>query len=118
MSPYWIAEVKQTAGSTSATSIYSRVNDRAHAIKVISCTAASSGAVNTNGIRFYRERSGKLLPVHKPAVATVATGVTVTVSRPFLLLPGERICAVFDTPNAATDVLELVAYGEYVDVID
>jgi hypothetical protein len=116
MSRYWYAEVRQSAGSAGVVSIYSHVNDHSRAIKVLSCTAKSSGAVAAVGVSLHRDRAGKSIPVYLNT-ETLTANETTTAPMPFLLLPGERIKATFSSTAAATDVLEFVAFGEYVEVL-
>jgi len=117
MPRYWFEDVKDMAMSAGVVTIYSRYNDRASPIKIISCIAASSGAVAAVGISFDRERAGKTIPVFMDTLSYTANE-TVSVPCPFLLRPGERIAVTFSSTAAATDLLQLVAYGEYVKEID
>ena len=117
MPRYWISEVRQSAGSASAVTIYSLRNDHHHAILIKNCTAKSSGVVSTEGVTFFRDRNGKTIPVHHDKAALTANETT-SILRPFLLLPGERIGCTFDACAAATDVLDLVAFGEHGPVME
>jgi len=113
MPRYWIDEVQQMAMDAGVVSIYSRYNDRSSPIKVFTCIACSSGAVAAVGVSFYRDRAGKDIPVFFDDL-DMAANETVHVPQPFLLRPGERIKVTFSSTAAATDILQLVAYGEYV----
>lgn len=117
MPKYWRSEVRQSAGVTDALYIYSLRNDHSRAIRVHGCSACSSGALGTTGLHILRERNGKFIPVYFSG-STLAANVTASPPVPFLLLPGERIAAWFDKPAATTDILQLVAFGEYVEVLD
>jgi hypothetical protein len=117
MPRYWSSEVRQTAGSAAAITIYSARNEHQHSILIKSCTAKSSGAVSTEGVSIFRDRNGKNIPVYHDKAALTAAETT-SIPRPFLLLPGERIGVTFDACAAATDVLELVAFGEHGPVME
>lgn len=117
MPRYWSSEVRQSAESASAVTIYSARNEHHHAILIKNCTAKSSGAVSTEGVSIFRDRNGKNIPVYHDKAALTA-GETTSVPKSFLLLPGERIGVTFDACAAATDVLELVAFGEHGPVME
>lgn len=117
MPRYWLEDVKEMAMSVGVVTIYSRYNDRSSPIKILSCIASSSGVIAAVGIFFYRERAGVSIPVFADTLSYTADE-TVSVPQVFLLRPGERIKVVFSSTAAATDVLQLVAYGEFVKEID
>jgi hypothetical protein len=113
-SRYWIDEVQQMAMSAGVVSIYSRYNDSDKPIRIFSCLAVSSGVIAAIGILFYRERAGKEIPVFFDDLDYTANE-TVHVPKHFVLRPGERIKVTFSSTAAATDILQLVAYGEYIE---
>ena len=117
MPRYWMDDVKISAMSVGVVTIYSKYNERSSPIKVFTCIASSSGVVANVGIFFYRERAGDSIPVFADTLSYTANE-TAHVPQSFMLRPGERIRVTFSSTAAVTDILQLVAYGEYVKEID
>jgi hypothetical protein len=89
-------------------------NTDGRVIKVIGCTASSTGAVVGKGISFFIALRGALTPVFHDRAALTA-GETVSVPVPFLLYPDECIRVDFDVIESSIDTLTLTLLGEVVD---